>query len=840
VTISHPIAGGLGPSASISFGDDEPVFGPGHELLDGVAGPLFGHTDVWSADCIRRPSNRCRGAWRLLLPQTDPAWNLRIREVAFAMLNPSHPALRAAGVCLVREPAKFTTVIGTARKLGQLMDFGIRNRLPDDLQRWTVEDWNAFLDERAAALSPSTLSQDVLGIRLLHTFAPVLTGGGLLEDLWPGQPAAKVANRTHGSGLSTPSIPPATWWPLLRGAWTYIHMFAPDIIALQDGLSPLPGAAVAPSTPIPQERSHRPAEVDRLLDCWLADPANLVPVHARPWSGQPAGTPLWTCLSLLVTDGTSQWIFMRDRSVGQVRRRAVQQAVDAGRVRLVNGPTAAQALGLSRPTPRRHIRTPAELDHALEEWLADPTHRIPIRGRGHPSTAPVGTPIWGVLERLVYGSPRTDLFRTSGGAGRRRRRLVEDVAAGGRVEILGGRATHRERTIPCEGFAAVSRPDGTRAPWRTEITLEEFGWELRMIRAACYIFIAALSLMRDSELQEIERGALTTHYGSPAVKSRKIKHDPSEPERHWWIIEPVAEAMAVAERLSWHDTHLFATINPPVATPGEESAPARRGRRGRRGIDAAEDIDFFITQANATRTRTGLEEIPPTRVRPHMFRRTMAIIASQEPDSEIALGLQLKHAARRALANRTTQGYSQMDTAWANEFDTQLELAAARRLVELLKARRAGEAIAVGPGAARMHAGLDRVIAKLDQDPTLRAQLADEQVELMLLRDEFPNLHFGTINHCNWVAADAECQNALPEQDRGQAPLLGACQPARCRNSVVTRSHAPIWLAEEEDLARMLRTDRLAAPRREALEARLTDVQRITRAWRENDEDGND
>src|SRR6266511_5018022 len=33
-------------------------------------------------------------------------------------------------------------------------------------------------------------------------------------------------------------------------------------------------------------------------------------------------------------------------------------------------------------------------------------------------------------------------------------------------------------------------------------------------------------------------------------------------------------------------------------------------------------------------------------VRPHMFRRTMSIITGQEPDAEIALGLQLKHAAR--------------------------------------------------------------------------------------------------------------------------------------------------------------------------------------------------
>ncbi|MFF5637352.1 STAS domain-containing protein [Streptomyces sp. NPDC012825] len=56
--------------------------------------------------------------------------------------------------------------------------------------------------------------------------------------------------------------------------------------------------------------------------------------------------------------------------------------------------------------------------------------------------------------------------------------------------------------------------------------------------------------MRDSEIQEIERGALTTHFGSPTITSRKIKRDPSQPELFWWVIEPVAEALAVAERLS--------------------------------------------------------------------------------------------------------------------------------------------------------------------------------------------------------------------------------------------------------------------------------------------------
>ncbi|MEU6706556.1 hypothetical protein [Streptomyces wuyuanensis] len=222
--------------------------------------------------------------------------------------------------------------------------------------------------------------------------------------------------------------------------------------------------------------------------------------------------------------------------------------------------------------------------------------------------------------------------------------------------------------------------------------------------------------------------------------------------------------MAVAERLSWHDSHIFATLAPPSGFLPE-------GTRGRAGFDAFRDIDFFIENINKTLERTRLEPIPEGLVRPHMFRKTMAIITAQQPDGEIALGIQLKHAARRALANRVTAGYGRMDANWSKEFDNQLELAAARKLVELLKARRQGDPVAVGPGAARLHAGLDKVIKAMDSDPHLQAQIVDERMQVSLLRDEFAQLHFGMINHCLWQASTAECQNQLPPEQRGQAAV---------------------------------------------------------------------
>ncbi|MFI9723788.1 hypothetical protein ACIHFE_29710 [Streptomyces sp. NPDC052396] len=201
----------------------------------------------------------------------------------------------------------------------------------------------------------------------------------------------------------------------------------------------------------------------------------------------------------------------------------------------------------------------------------------------------------------------------------------------------------------------------------------------------------------------------------------------------------------------------------------------------------------------------------------------MSIIASQQPDGEIALGIQLKHAARRARANGLTGAYGRLDAKWAKEFDTQLQTAAAQKLVSLLKARHRGEIVAAGPGAARFHAALDQVNDVINQNPELRAQVADERLQITLLRDEFANLHLGAINHCLWNAPTAECQNQLPPEQRGQEPLLGACQPSRCRNSVLTLAHERIWRLDKDQLMALLNT-KLSKPRRELVESRLAEV----------------
>ncbi|MFE0577564.1 hypothetical protein ACFW2Z_22960 [Streptomyces sp. NPDC058866] len=117
------------------------------------------------------------------------------------------------------------------------------------------------------------------------------------------------------------------------------------------------------------------------------------------------------------------------------------------------------------------------------------------------------------------------------------------------------------------------------------------------------------------------------------------------------------------------------------------------------------------------------------------------------PGSEIAVGMQLKHAATRALANRTTQGYMDQDPSWARQLDTAIEERRFQRLKDLYTADSRGENIGFGPGAERMR---EAFAAVRQQAETLRstgkAQRGDIRVEFDLLRRTRISIRFGKLN----------------------------------------------------------------------------------------------
>lgn len=165
------------------------------------------------------------------------------------------------------------------------------------------------------------------------------------------------------------------------------------------------------------------------------------------------------------------------------------------------------------------------------------------------------------------------------------------------------------------------------------------------------------------------------------------------------------------------------------------------------------------------------------------------MLTDQFPGSEVALGLQLKHIAARALANRTTQSYAASDTQWPALLDTALDAVRVRRFTELYGMHKAGQPIGYGPGADRVKEVSDEITT------TVHARGGDARVENDLLRKARITIRFGALNNCLFDPAHpagALClENAtVPEGHTG--PLHERCRPDRCRNSMISVEHVAI------------------------------------------------
>ncbi|MGW0673219.1 hypothetical protein [Streptomyces sp. NPDC002746] len=197
--------------------------------------------------------------------------------------------------------------------------------------------------------------------------------------------------------------------------------------------------------------------------------------------------------------------------------------------------------------------------------------------------------------------------------------------------------------------------------------------------------------------------------------------------------------------------------------------------------------------------------------------------------SEIAVGMQLKHAATRALANRWTQGYMDHDPSWARLLTTAIAERRFQRLRDLFDADSRGEAIGFGPGADQMRSAFAAVREKAEAlRANGKAQRGDVRVEHGLLKRTHLSIRFGKLNHCtmdenNPVGAKCLEDAIVPPGHRG--PLIDRCQPARCSNSIIAPEHLPIWKAEHDSLSRLRDQPRLPPNRRAAIDEQIRDVE---------------
>lgn len=659
--------------------------------------PLFGDMPTWDLTAMGILPNKNAAYSHLRFDRMPKDWVPIAKSLAMAMINPGHQKLLDAGLFGMNHAFKMGSLVGQNVELRLLAEWSQKVGLTSDLSLWTAEDCGSYLleVETVRTVSSRRLAQNVL--RRLYKCRGIMGGRGLSIEMEP--PGGNAA----GSEVKTRPISPESFWPLVRACWTYIDVYAPDIIQAREEIQKL----VSESEELKNaghgnllSRREAGLRINQGVENWLASPGGFIPLHTSSYGHARRGEVNWSKLSLLVS---------------------------------------------------------------------------PFGGGKH------------VFE---------------GEHGKRRKKLVEDAAEDGFPTRYG--YTSATPT-------AVDRPDGTRGPWCQGFDDVSLWKELVQLRNACYMFVSIMSMMRDSEIQGITSGALVTHYGAPAISSRVHKHQPDGgTSRRWWVSDPVVKAIEVAEAITLDGDRIFGS-----AMRGESI-----------GFKPNTQIPSFVSWVNSYADERGLQRIPVERITPHMFRRTMSMLAANEPDGEIGLGITLKHNAVRALSNATTSGYGATTPAWAREFEHEKKNVNAGELVSDWSRNRSGERVARGNGEKKFVDGLTRVSEALESV----GKIGDDRMLRNLLRDEFSSIRLGTINHCLGDPLKARCLEGQSESVRAEGPIPSMCQPATCHNSIITVEQLSIWMEEERDLIAKLSDRKMAEVHRARLVKQLQNVQTVLRS----------
>ena len=335
--------------------------------------------------------------------------------------------------------------------------------------------------------------------------------------------------------------------------------------------------------------------------------------------------------------------------------------------------------------------------------------------------------------------------------------------------------------------------DGPLAPWRDPIA----PWELRplaaRLAAACFCTIAALSGMRYSEIVEIRPASIELLDDGLGVIRWRLRSKLVKGQRHggrpesWHVIRPVVDAIKILERMhpnGPHDpllTHDLCRTNP--RPPGK---PTQRLNFG--GL-----LRDLIAWQNNSGARAGLPPIPDIDGRrwplaPRQFRRTLAREIAFRPHGTIASKIQLKHVHAHV-----TEGYwgpaGESAQRFIDELDREQRAASEQRVRQRFAEWQRGLPIA---GGAQHRLTQEFTVIARELDSFTGTVDEREQRLRKLLRKRAHALHFGVLNDCHFTdPSQARClKNAAGARD---APLIAACQPARCANASIHHDHLPGW-----------------------------------------------
>lgn len=355
----------------------------------------------------------------------------------------------------------------------------------------------------------------------------------------------------------------------------------------------------------------------------------------------------------------------------------------------------------------------------------------------------------------------------------------------GNVAYSTAQSILRESTLPIDDDAYLSTPVtatvGER-PWHPgSFSYYQTRNLVRHLYAGCLIVVAYLSGARPAEVLNLRRGCIEHDLANDMYlmsgvyfKNAVDEHGNKVPaglrrQDPWVVVEPVARAVQVLERL--HDQDLLFTNQ---IDPTRRYVKRRSGGSARVAQVVTDDIQAFVRFADQLAQHHGADPIPTD---PHgflnitRFRRTLAWFIRRRPRGLVAASIQYGH-----VHTRMTQGYAgSYDSGFPDELAFEDFLARLEEFADDDQALGDGEHVS-GPASSLYRQRLSAANARFaGYALTSKRQARD------LLANPLLQIYHGEGMTCVFDATKAACQLRGAREDPLVTPDIDDCRPG-CRN----------------------------------------------------------
>ena len=400
-----------------------------------------------------------------------------------------------------------------------------------------------------------------------------------------------------------------------------------------------------------------------------------------------------------------------------------------------------------------------------------------------------------------------------------------------------GALCRAEGEFPLEGLSLRAWsyvPEGCTGPLKGVPSVAEHNRDCARLTTATYIVCAYLSGMRDSEVQDLRRGCVNVvrdEQGRPyrwKVKGFRHKDCELPEEREWVVVEPVARAIAVLERLTrpyfeaTGDDHLF--VHHRIFDRGPSLIKgAIVARLNDFATHCSEELAPLVRASTSDDKRPRLTAIPagpdgPWHLTTRQFRKTLAWFFANVPFGVVAGMIQYGHA-------RVTmfEGYAgTSESGFRLEFENEEFLARLGDLTEMYSDAERGIR-PVGPMADELLAEFEEISRKIGP---FQGEVVASQARLgQLLRHRAAKMRLGVLSHCFFEPAQARCLEHLSLQDR-KNPVTGLCD-LTCPRSCVTKDHKAAYERLAEEAGTWARQNRISPNARDVYRAQQRAAERM-------------